>query len=238
MDLPRDRALPWDGSVNARDLGGLRGPTGVTVRPGRLIRSGSLHQLTAMGWAQLIEHGVRTVIDLRHSWEIEEASVPLDLRPPEVTFVEQPLEPAGYIEEWSGREDRWKLGTPFYYGEFMTDHAGRVAAAMMAIDEAQPGGVLVHCGAGRDRAGLLIALVLDLIGIDRDQIIADHWLSFAGPEPIEAALGKKVFERSLSLTEHSAALDALFDDHAARSCFPDSRQADEVGLSLARRLTG
>ena len=64
-----DRQLDWDGCFNVRDMGGLPTISGARTRPGAAVRADSLNKLTDHGWAALLDHGVRTVIDLRNDFE-------------------------------------------------------------------------------------------------------------------------------------------------------------------------
>ena len=106
MAMVHDRSLDWDGLLNGRELGGIDTAHG-PILPGRLVRSASVHTLSAAGWQELVDHGIRTVIDLRHDHEVEGAPVPDALRRAEVALLHQPLEPSGYVQDWAEREDRW-----------------------------------------------------------------------------------------------------------------------------------
>jgi protein-tyrosine phosphatase len=68
-------------------------------------------------------------------------------------------------------------GAPFYYREALRRWPERHAAAISAIARAQPGGVLFHCIRGHDRTGIIALLLLALVGVTRDEIIADYELS-------------------------------------------------------------
>lgn len=63
------RRLQWDGCYNTRDLGGLRTVDGQDIRRRVLVRSDNLSRLTEAGWQALVSYGIRTVLDLRTSWE-------------------------------------------------------------------------------------------------------------------------------------------------------------------------
>ena len=65
-----ERILDWEGALNARDTGGLPTADGRHIRSGALVRSDVLTRLTPSGRAALIDHGVRTVVDVRTSEEI------------------------------------------------------------------------------------------------------------------------------------------------------------------------
>lgn len=193
--------------------------------------------MTADGWREAVAHGVRSTLDLRHGWETVKAGVAPHLRPSRVAELAYSLEPHGFIDAFRAASEEWKLATPVYYDEFVTNSPGRIAAAIDQVLKAPEGGVLVHCFAGRDRAGLLIAVLLDLVGADHQTIIEDHWMSFDRSEQVE---------RTLKLKEQSGGLLPLKrDDHAEimsdfLSTAPSSRifgdQIDEVRAKMMTRL--
>jgi protein-tyrosine phosphatase len=181
-----DRRLDWEGLHNARDLGGLRTADGLRLRNGALIRSENLAALTPNGQAALVAHGVRTLIDVRFPREVERDG---DRYP--------------FAEGWSGagpRPDRRSV--PFNTGGApegdvgiraafakATTRAelnrldidfgrGGIAAVVSAIAAAEAGGVLVHCQAGKDRTGAVIAVILSLVGVP-DEAIADDYADTA-----------------------------------------------------------
>ncbi len=235
----RDRSLAWDGLLNGRDLGGIHTAHGPIV-PRRLVRSASVHTLSAAGWQQLVAHGIRTVVDLRSDREIQEAAVPAELRRDEVAMLHEPVEPPGYVAAWRQREDRWKLSSPFYFDEFMAEHADRVGAVIKAIAAAPPGGVLVHCYAGKDRAGLIVAMMLDLLGVDREAIIDDHWISFDRSRSIESHLGKAEApgKPAPDRDTYAAVMEHVLTTHPTVGCFADSDEARRVRRQLVESLCG
>lgn len=167
-----DRHLAWDGCWNVRDLGGLLTADGRPIRRGAVVRSDSANRLTATGWAALLAHGVRTIVDLR---DLTEQVPDLAPRSATLTTVCVPLEDRTDEAFW----DRWRSlsGTPLYYRAFLERWPERFAAVFAAIAEAGPGGVLIHCAAGRDRTGLVTLLLLALAGVPADEIAADYALS-------------------------------------------------------------
>lgn len=80
-------------------------------------------------------------------------------------------------EFWERCRDDGLDGSPLYYPPFMVRKPDRCAAAVAAVADARPGGVLVHCGIGRDRTGLVTMLLLALVGVAPDDLAADYELS-------------------------------------------------------------
>lgn len=167
-----ERVLHWEGCLNARDLGGLG--TG-RVRWGAIARSDDPARLTAAGWSAVLAHGVRTIVDLTGTDERLPDTAP---RPAELTTVHLPLDaPAdtGFWDRWGGALSC----TPLYYRAFLAHFPRRTCAVLSAIADAGLGGVLVHCGGGRDRTGLIVLLLLAIAGVDADEIADDYALSHA-----------------------------------------------------------
>ena len=172
--MTQDRHLLWDGCANVRDLGGLRTCDGGEVRRGAIVRADALDRLRAGGWAALEAHGVRTVIDLRNDDELGTDAAP---RPAGLTTLHLPLDGVEDTEFWKDWHGRPEFGTPLYYRAFLDHFPERTAAVFTAIARAEPGGVAVHCGIGRDRTGLIAIMLLTLAGVGPEEIAADYALS-------------------------------------------------------------
>ncbi len=180
-----DRHLSWDGCFNARDLGGISAAGG-TTRWGAVVRADSLDRLTAAGWARLAAHGVRTVVDLRNDEE-----VPADAGPRRAGLrtVRVPIDDVADTGFWTWCRDEGLDGSPLYYRPFLDRKPERCAAAVAAVAQAPPGGVVIHCGIGRDRTGLVTMLLLALAGVAAEDIAADYELSNPRLAPLWALLG-------------------------------------------------
>ena len=166
--------LSWDSCYNARDLGGLPVASGGQIRPGALIRSDVLSRLTPAGRQVLINYGVKTVIDLRTPQQVAEepsAFAPDDSQPGEPAYHILPLENPdsphfSEVNNASNRAAQYQL---------MLDHfQPEIGAIVQAVADAPAGGVLVHCHAGKDRTGIVVALLLGLVGVPDEAIAADY----------------------------------------------------------------
>jgi protein tyrosine/serine phosphatase len=174
-----ERTLAWDGCLNVRDLGGFETANGGATRFGRVVRADSIRQLTEAGWEAAVRYGIRTAVDLRFADELE------DDPPAEVPIAVVHLSLFGEPDAERWRElDRGAaaLGDPtaataYVYLETLEEHRPRFAAAIAAVAAADRGGVLVHCVGGKDRTGLVSALLLRLAGVDVEAIGADYALS-------------------------------------------------------------
>ena len=162
------RQLRWSACVNVRDLGGLSGVTG-TIRDGVLVRASSLGALDADGAAAMRAHGVRSVVDLR--WPSEVAALPSPFAPG-VAYRNVPVDAAMKMD-LPGHAARGTL--PELLETMLLPQSG-LRDAIAAIVSSKPA-VVVHCQAGRDRTGFVVALVLAAVGVRDDDIVGDHCAS-------------------------------------------------------------
>lgn len=200
------RIIAWEGFHNARDLGGLPTRDGSMVRFGQLIRSADLRFVTAAGWRSAYAAGVRTVVDLRNDEEVQPvekddiaantgsarfvAETHRTALPPGVRLVRVALDGVEDVELWRYLNEERLNGTPLYFTPFLERRPDRVGAVITAIARADPGGVIFHCGAGRDRTGLIGLLLLALAGVDADVIADDYEMTAEPLRTLHARLGR------------------------------------------------
>ncbi len=164
------RFLDLVGADNVRDLGGLPTADGRSVRPGRILRSDFLVRLDPDDEEKLIgRFGLRRVVDLRTQAEVEAFPGPWDPFGVEVLRTALPLHPA-FVG--TGADVMSRL-----YSAFAEPPAPALAAALEATIDVDHQPVLVHCAAGKDRTGVLVALALELLGVERGVIAADYALT-------------------------------------------------------------
>jgi protein-tyrosine phosphatase len=169
-----DRRIRLAGTTNLRDLGGYPAADGGTVRWRTLLRSDALHRLDAAGRAALAGLGLRTVIDLRTDEEVRATPSALDGTGAQNCHV--PLFDAAAIGHLPP-----ELAAVYRY---MIDDCGAAIAeaiGRLCAPAALPG--LVHCTAGKDRTGLVVALLLEVIGVPDEVIAADYAMSGTHPDP-------------------------------------------------------
>jgi protein-tyrosine phosphatase len=177
------RHIEFERLHNFRDLGGYRAVDGRSVRWGRLYRSDSLAKLQGADWDHFLTLGVRTVIDLRYPWEIaakgriphsesfDYVNLSVEHRPYDQAEISPDLAP------WRFLADR--------YAEVALDGAEELRQALEVIASGS-GPQVFHCASGKDRTGLLAALVLSLLGVAEDDIAADFALTELATERLIA----------------------------------------------------
>ncbi len=185
MTSTNSRHIEFECLHNFRDLGGYRAADGRTVAWGRLYRADSLGKLQLHGedWDRFLGLGIRTVIDLRYPWEIEaKGRVP---EPGRFTYANLSIEHRPYdqaaidpaIDPWRYLADR--------FAEVAEDGAEEIRQVIELI-AAGPGPTVFHCTSGKDRTGLVAALVLTLLEVSEEQILADFALTELATERLLA----------------------------------------------------
>ncbi|MEV8254233.1 tyrosine-protein phosphatase [Rhodoglobus sp. NPDC076762] len=223
-------ALEWDGYLNARDLGGsptALSSTGAT-RFGRVARGPRRERLTESGWDHARGWGLTSIVDLRCAHEVGPgvgdhaiADHILD----GITIVNAPTEDQNDPEFWEACAPI--LDSPEYWAHNWRLQPHLVRGALDAIASSTPG-TLVHCSAGRDRTGMISALVLGNAGVEPDAVAADYATSVhamativtlaPGTEPQEIRSSAEVDEwltDKLPIVHDAAArTHEIFDDLA------------------------
>ncbi len=165
--------LPLEGACNVRELGGYPTVNGGQTRYHRFLRSDGLMMLTAQDERFLYSYGVRAVIDLRDTDEVESSS---DARiGKDVVHKNVPLLDynAAELAELQRRFARESFSMDAIYQHILENYEG-VRACMRFIAEAPEGCVLFHCAVGKDRTGILAMLLLSLAGVDKWDIVANY----------------------------------------------------------------
>jgi protein tyrosine/serine phosphatase len=210
-----------DGAVNVRDLGELPTGDGQSTAARRLLRADNLQDLSASDVRLLVQDiGVTTVVDLRSPMEVEsEGPGPLtrveSVRHAYLSVLpERGAATDAAAEALAMRRDGARSRYPDdiragYYLGYLEDRPDHVVAALRSIAEA-PGAALVHCAAGKDRTGVVVALALSAVGVDRDAVVADYT---ATAERMLAVLGRLRASRTYA-TDINKETD---DDHMPRA---------------------
>jgi protein tyrosine/serine phosphatase len=207
------RRIALEGAFNFRDLGGYRGLDGRTVRTGRLFRSDGLGRLTDADLEVLAGLELTTVIDLRTPAEIERGG-----RVRETAGVTYHHISMGEVLLPS-TDERW--GDPEVVADHylqMLDAGGSCVVEVLALvaeERTQP--VVFHCAAGKDRTGITAAIILTLLGVDRDTIIGDDGLTHSAMQRwVEYWLERSTPERRAEIERHLPSLLSAREENIAR----------------------
>ena len=184
--------IDLQGLANLRDVGGIPTVDGGKIIPGRLLRSDNLQTLSTSDVDQLLGLGLTDVIDMRSDYEVkQEGPTPLStsgvrihqyslFREWEVGVGEDKpgVRPEVLPEEalpWVDLEPSVQLDNAVasVYFSYLVDRPDSVLAALRTVAQA-PGVALVHCAAGKDRTGTIVALALSVADADRQAIIDDY----------------------------------------------------------------
>lgn len=181
-----DRLLPLVGAYNFRDLGGYPTADGRHTRWGRLFRSDTLDELTEDDVRTLRDLGLASVVDLRTASEVERAG--------RRVLADEPIHYVhlSVIQEEGGEERAApRLGinrVAERYLWYLDVGAEALVAAfeLMADPDRYP--MVFHCYAGKDRTGVLAALVLSCLGVDETAIVEDYVLTETRMELIKGRI--------------------------------------------------
>jgi len=167
--------LELEGAFNFRDLGGLPVPGGRRVASGRVYRSDRLSGLSGADVTVLEGLGIRRVFDLRSDVElavdgIGEFAAARDRHRhvPLVRVAMHPLDPA---TDWSG------VDLSRRYMQMLEEGAAVVRTVLEEIAAADTGATVFHCTGGKDRTGVVAAVLLRCLGVDDDAVIDDYAVS-------------------------------------------------------------
>ncbi len=165
---PYERHLPIIGTRNLRDIGGYPSGEGRQTRWRTVFRADCLDRLSDESQEALLDYGIRQVIDLRRADELE--SYPNVFREsPRVRYLHLPLVEVDPYERAGSIAAMYRL--------YLDERQPQTAAVFRAL--LRPDGLpaIIHCAAGKDRTGVIIALLLSAVGVSGETIAEDYGLS-------------------------------------------------------------
>ena len=212
------RHIPVPGTHNIRDLGGYPTPSGHT-RWRQVLRADGLHRMKDEGVAQLHDLGVRIVIDLRRDHELEAQPNPTRAHAG-IDYVHVSLfDRLELLEAEAPKEGEVNVLLGLYILA-LAERGAEIRQILTTIANAE-GLVLFHCTAGKDRTGVIAALLLALVGVAREDIIADYALTKTQIAPLRDAILAHAASRGEDMVRFQALLEcepetmAAFLDHLA-----------------------
>ncbi len=168
-------------TANLRDLGGLATTDGRTVRTGQLFRSGHLCDLEVPGRATIDALGLRTIVDLRRPTEVARRPHP-DLPGCEVVGISVSDDDNEFtvVANAMVDPDAEPLGPDHvtsYFRTLVADRLDRYRPVFEVATDPDRLPLLFNCTAGKDRTGVVAAILLRILGVEDDTIMADYLLS-------------------------------------------------------------
>ena len=169
-----ERSPRFPDLLNVRDLGGHPTTDGGVTRWRSLLRADDLAQLTAPGIQALADYGIATILDLRWPEEASRHPSPVPAVLPRVRCERIPL--------LTNTEDEWRLRSRDVAKELwkcmvLEQARAELRHVLSFIAAAPPEPLLFHCVAGKDRTGLVAALLLALADVTPAAIAEDYALS-------------------------------------------------------------
>ncbi len=205
------RHLGLAGTYNTRDIGGYKTEDGGQTRWQVFLRSDNMHNLTAADQDRLLDYGVRTVVDLRTTRETEATP-----------NVFAGSDRARYVwhnvigDERTASTEDVVTGVPSdriqrSYTSWLDRRQDQVREVLSTLAEPDTGAAIYHCAGGKDRTGVISALLLDIAGVSRQTIAEDYGLT-----------GRYLHQRNIdSAVENEETPFATWQQYQAEFCPPE-----------------
>jgi protein-tyrosine phosphatase len=191
------KPIPLEGCLNFRDLGGYAAAGGGTVRRGQVYRADDLSKLSAADIGRIGELGVAIVVDLRSPEELDRAPNPLRGRP---GFAYHNVPLLDGLNSAPGRPP--EIGSlPEMYKSLLSNAGPRIGRVFQILGGRKGRGLVFHCTAGKDRTGVIAALILNLCGVADGDIIADYALTYENMRPFFDAMTRRARQDGVIIPE-------------------------------------
>jgi protein-tyrosine phosphatase len=196
--------LRLKGAPNFRDLGGYETKDGRHVRRGRVFRSEGLNQLSTEDYAALHDLGIKLICDLRSDYERSSKPTmwPQHLMPKTLVMDVNADLRAGKSDLWemlrADPTERGVLGMMMHVYKFVPDALGKhLGKFFKAVADEEQLPLILHCSAGKDRTGVMSAVLLMTLGVPRETAVADYMKTHEYRDAVK--LKKKVVELMLPI---------------------------------------
>ena len=231
QDHQANRQLILEGAFNVRELGGLVIHAGQRTSTGQFLRADSLHALSPVSQTTLLEYGLKTVIDLRTSQEILQEPNPF-AHHENVKYVHISL-----FETIMQNQNANTMSSLESIYIAALDHCQPAIRGVLETLATSPSVTLFHCTAGKDRTGIVSALLLANAGVSSEVIIQDYCLTEELAKPmlerlLHEAVNKGLDKESYSqlLTSKAATMQAALWYLEARFGSIEGYLKDGLGL--------
>ncbi len=173
--MGQERRIPLKGLQNFRDIGGYRTKGGRAVKWRRIFRSDAHHPMKPEDIAFTADVlKIRTIIDLRSSDELEKyGRSPLTEK--QAAYHHLPFLTSAMMVNQN--DPRATGDVAQHYAHMMVGAAAKIAAALKTLAEADAQPAVIHCMGGKDRTGVLTAVLLGLLDVSEEEIVTDYALS-------------------------------------------------------------
>jgi protein-tyrosine phosphatase len=197
-----------EGAVNFRDLGGYEDASGEWRTRWRvLFRADGLGDLTEPDFEVIRAIGIRTVVDLRAPYELERGVYDVSSHPVafhHIPFIESIPDP----EEFDRRPDLLEA----QYLEMLDGAGAQICDALTVLAGTDALPAVFHCTAGKDRTGLLSAVLLSLLGIPEETVVADYALSADAMDRLK----EKIIRKYPDAADTINSIDGVFSAHPTK----------------------
>lgn len=163
--------LPLETTYNTRDLGGIPTKNGNFTKWAQLIRSDDVSKVNSHDVHWLKQYGIKSIIDLRSTKEREMTGY--NFSPKDFSLFHMPLMSSDGIDD-ATQYDTNNISLGDLYIKFIEESGEKFRRLIEIIADGETGGVLFHCAAGKDRTGVLAALLLSLLGAEKGDILANY----------------------------------------------------------------
>ncbi|MDR2177448.1 MAG: tyrosine-protein phosphatase [Treponema sp.] len=198
--------ISLEGCLNFRDLGGYTGEGGAVIRYGQVYRADDLSKLSPADITRVGELGVSVVIDLRSAVELDRAPNPL-CGNPAFSYHHIPIldglnsAPGGLPEIQS---------LPEMYKSLLSNAGDQIGRVFRILAGREGRGAVFHCTAGKDRTGVIAALILNLCGVADRDIVADYALTYERMRPCFDTITRHARQAGVLIPEHLLHSDSAF----------------------------
>jgi len=238
VDLP--------GVFNVRDLGNLPSAIydGYVTKPQFLFRSAELSSITEEGKAKMAELGITKVFDFRSDTEIRKYNSPIPvIDGVEITHVPV-FKTADYSPEMMARRyELYASGKTEAFIELYSqilDHGGHAFGSLLRHVRDRPNeACLFYCTAGKDRTGLMAAIILKLAGVSHKDISKDYAFTRVGREPARKKILQRLSKEPIFASDNDAALNMFTCRHETMQAFLEHLDSEYGGVEeYVRRYVG